>query len=574
MATYDYRDATGALLFQVVRYDPKGFSQRRPDGSGGWVWNLGGIDPVPYHLPQLLAAPADCIVFVPEGEKDADALRQLGLIVTTNPGGAGKFPDAFARYFRGRKVVVLPDNDLSGERHAYDVRDKLKGAAESVLVLRLPDLPVKGDASDWIEKGGTAEQLLELVAQAEAEPPPEPESGTDAGASLSWLGRCQLTDDGRPRSNLANALLALREAPELCELVCFDQMLCAPLLVKPLPAGQLNAPRPLTDADVTAVQEWLQLAGLVAVSKDTVHTAIDLRARERAFHPVRDYLNELHWDGIERLPSWLSSYLGAKQSAYTAGIGTMFLISTVARVFDPGCKVDYMIVFEGAQGTKKSLACSILAAEWFSENLADIQHKDASQHLRGKWLVEVSELSAFSRAEVELLKAFITRRVERYRPPYGRCEVIEPRQCVFVGTTNRSAYLRDETGGRRFWPVKTGAIDIAALARDRDQLFAEAVVRYREGQRWWPDHSFETKYIGPEQQRRYEGDAWEEPIAKYLAGIKQTTILRVARDALSIQVPRLATADQRRISAVLERLGWTRAARAHGGIRVWKRGKR
>ena len=396
-------------------------------------------------------------------------------------------------------------------------------------------------------------------------------SATSA-AGARWLEECQIDERARPICNFANVMLAMRRDPALRALVAFDQMLCAPILLHPLPTPGPEAftPRPVTDADVGAVQEYLQLSGLPKVGKDTVHQAVDLRARECAFHPVRNYLYGLRWDGRPRVKTWLTTYLGVEPSRYAEATGAMFMTAMIARVATPGCKVDYMMVLEGPQGARKSTACHILGGEWFSDNLPEVTTgKDVAQHLKGKWLIELAELSAMSRAESATLKAFISRPIERYRPSYGRNEVIEPRQCVFIGTTNKEAYLRDETGGRRFWPVKVGRIDTDALARDRDQLFAEAVHLYESGATWWPDDDVEREHIKPEQEARFESDVWEEPIAAFLALRPKVTVGEIAINLLGFQTSRIGTADQRRITAVLERLGWRRGPKDGQGRISW-----
>ncbi len=424
-------------------------------------------------------------------------------------------------------------------------------------------------AADWLNQKGRANGGRELAR-----------TWKNAGKNLppAWLDKCQTTREGDPRGNLFNAMLALREDQQLANVFRLDEMLRAPVIADPEAPGRV---RPVTDADVSKLQEWLQRAGLETLSKDVAHQAVDLRAAECAFHPVRDYLAGLRWDGERRVLGWLHTYLGAEHGPYTEHIGAMFLVAMVARVFDPGCKADYMMVLEGPQGARKSTACAILGGEWFSDAMPDINGgKDAAQHLNGKWLIEIAELAALGKAENTRLKSFITRPVERYRPSYGRKEVIEPRQCVFIGTTNQGAYLRDETGGRRFWPVKVGSIDTDALARDRDQVFAEAVHLYRQGTRWWPDSNFETAHIRPQQEARFEADAWEEAVAGWLANQRQVTVLEVARLALFIEMPKLGTAEQRRIGAILERLGWVRGtldkdgkpqigARGPNGERYW-----
>jgi predicted P-loop ATPase len=379
-----------------------------------------------------------------------------------------------------------------------------------------------------------------------------------------WLNDCLKSDTGAPLPIVANVLKGLRA--DYADVFAYDEMRCT--------AVSKKSRAPITDTDITKMQESFQLAGLRRIGSEPMYDAIILHSRDNSFHPLREYLAGLTWDGTSRLGTWLSVHLGAERSEYTSAIGTMFIISMIARVMKPGSKVDHMLVLEGEQGSMKSTACRVQAGDdYFSDNLPDLDNKDSSQHLRGKWLwlVEVAEMHSFDRATSLKIKSYITRQEERYRPRYGRLEVHEPRQCAFIGTTNKEAYLRDETGGRRFWPVKTGKIDIAALRRDRDQLFAEGLVRFNNKEPWWPDSEFERQHIKPQQADRYEADPWEETIRNYLAFKSKVTVTEVAH-AIGIETARVSRAEQNRIMATLTDLGWKRSKRSGAsGTRYWER---
>ena len=491
----------------------------------------------------------------PDPDAKSDAERDAG--VASSAGRAEDTPDAAADAaeppgLRQRIEAKAALNRNLGKRWRGDwskLRDESRSGKAFALAAAvrkagfdkadtLAALRMHPDTADWVAEKGTANDGREMARiwehlERNHLPPP-----------AQWLSKCQTNEMGQPLGNIANAMLAMREDARLQHAFAYDEMLRAVIAVAPLPGdppGPDHVHRPVRDTDVSAVQEYVQLAGLEKLGKDTTHQAVDLRAMECGFHPVRDWLDGAQWDGVARVGTWLTTYLGVEGCEYASGIGLMFLVAMVARVFDPGCKCDYMLVLEGPQGARKSSVCLILGGPWFSDNLPDIRSagKDVAQHLNGKWLIEVAEMSALDKAEAAALKAFITRTVERYRPSYGRKEVIEPRQCVFIGTTNKRAYLRDETGGRRFWPVKVGFIDTDALVRDRDQLFAEAVRLYRAGAAWWPNSQFEQQHIHPEHEKRYEADAWEEKIDTFLNTQAQTTVWAIAKDALFVDTPKL-----------------------------------
>ena len=427
--------------------------------------------------------------------------------------------------------------------------------------------------------------FFDQSAPKRSEPPP-PQSEDDYGENVVVLGKTKkvkagwksdwhLSESGAPLPTLHNAMVAMRGDPRLANLVRFNDMDRTAVLMRQIPntPHDPSIPRPVKDADVLAIQEEIQLIGLRRIAKATVQDAIQLRAEQDRYHPVREYLSGLKWDGKPRVDTWLSYYLGVeaepgtpdeeavRKRQYASKIGRLFLIALIARQFQPGCKADYMLILEGPQGAMKSSACRALAGEWFSDNLPDLSRGDAvrlSMHLRGKWLIEIAEMSSFNAAESHTLKEFLTQTEERYTPKYGRNEVQEPRQCLFIGSTNEEAYLRDATGARRFWPVKVGTIDIEGLTADRDQLLAEAVELFRAGEKWWPDREFEQEVITVEQEARYLADPWEGVISDWLNKevIYRCNTNNVLMGALNVLPANLKVSDQKRVADILRRLKW------------------
>ena len=308
---------------------------------------------------------------------------------------------------------------------------------------------------------------------------------------------------------------------------------------------------------------WLQHQGIL-VSVEVAGQAVQAVARDHSFHPVREYLSGLKWDDTKRIEGWLSLYLGIEPSEYVAAVGQRWLISAVARIFQPGCKADCILILEGGQGIQKSTALQVLTRPWFTDDMPELGSKDASLQVAGMWLLEIAELEAMRGTAVSKVKAFASRATDRFRPPYGRYPISAPRQCVFAGSVNHSTYLRDETGARRFWPVACGpAILVDELARDRDQLWAEAVVAYRAGVRWWLDTPELNAQAEDEQSARYEGSAWDDLILAWAAervamGNDSVSTAQVLEGCIQKRIGEWTKSDEMRVAAALSRAKWKR----------------
>lgn len=266
----------------------------------------------------------------------------------------------------------------------------------------------------------------------------------------------------------------------------------------------------------------------------------------------------------------MTYYCGAEPNRdqpeeYIAAAGKRWMISAVARALSPGCKVDTALVLVGEQGIGKSTLGKILAYrdEWFSDALPPVHSKEASDHIRGKWLIEFGEMATHSRSDAEEFKAFMTRREEKFRPPYGRREIEYPRRCVFFGTSNKDAFLKDDTGNRRFWPVVVTKVDFGAVEEDVDQLWAEAVWLFDQGERWHMDAA-EAALAAGQQEAFMIVDERAELLRQKLKGESKITVL----DALHLMDMGREKRDQNEMGGMLRSIGWRKRHTKTGNIWV------
>ncbi|WP_338608074.1 virulence-associated E family protein [Pelagibacterium nitratireducens] len=329
----------------------------------------------------------------------------------------------------------------------------------------------------------------------------------------------------------------------------------------PMPWDPEATGRPWTATDDAYLRAYIQRGSGKSPPTEALNEAIVLLADRNKFDPIADRLNELQWDGVPRLDS-LPLMFTAKNADFARIALRKVMISIVARVFQPGCKVDTVLVLEGEQGTGKSTAAAILAGgdDYFSDHLPPMHEKDAAAHLQGKLIVEIAELSAMRRSDVEEVKAFISRRTDKFRPAYGKHDITCQRRCVFIATTNSDEYLHDDTGNRRFWPVKiSGNIDLAALEGSREQLFAEAVVAYRQGEPWYFSAA-EAALAQSEQSERVVTDSWQEPIRRFCASNEVSgqliTMERIVSEGLRLPYQHQNTGVTKRVKSILRTLGF------------------
>ncbi len=403
-------------------------------------------------------------------------------------------------------------------------------------------------------------------------------------------GEVSLIKTSSGQANLDSLTGVLFNSSCFAKVFAYDEMAERKILMEPLPSSTAPRktwqPREITDYDILQVQRWFQRNGFPRALKHTVADAIELACHEHIISPIKHYLEGLQpFDpSVDEslIETWMHKFLGVDTPTapaklkYIQAASRVFLMQAVARAINPGCQADTVVILEGLQGTGKSSALRILAGDrYFGDALPPIQTKDASNYVRGKWIVELAEMEFSKKAEVEAQKAFISRREEKFRPAYAREEIVYLRRCVLVGTTNRSDYLRDETGNRRFLPVETGKIDLKGLENYRDKLWSEATYLYNQDVPYWLKED-EKLVAEIEQADRIEEDAWFSAVRKFMVeeNIEETSIGQAFKSCFpeTTDARHISKSDTRRMGKALRHAGYNQDGKfTSGGKRNQKR---
>ena len=413
------------------------------------------------------------------------------------------------------------------------------------------------------------------------------------GDTASWKDLLVRNREDRPSACPHNVLLILEHDPDLHGLFWLDEFGNRVVLDR-APPWTGGTQDEFTEVDAMELCAWIGHPDRYTLSTgpELVLQCVEAVARRRRRHTVREYLSGLKWDGVPRVERMFTDLFGCDDVPYIRGAAPCFMVSAVSRILwaDPsqptkGSKVDFMLVLEGNQGAGKTTAVlELFTAGWYAEATESPAHKDFYQTLRGRWCLEIGEMDSFSKADVAKVKQAITVRFDTYRPSYGRTARSFRRECVFVGTTNRDDYLRDETGARRFLPIKVGSVSIEAVVAAREQLWAEAVQMYRSGFKWWvlpPDAE-------REQDNRYAEDVWTQRVWRWTEGKahdsayaelpadyrdskgrpKEFSIADVLSRAIGVEAARQDRAGQTRVGQILVRLGFKDYKPRQNGHRV------
>ena len=392
-----------------------------------------------------------------------------------------------------------PEPDAPGQPNGSVMGIKGKGKPKKFMA------PPSTDATPLTPLAPTSG--LSIVA-------PGPEGGEKRAVSYKDL-LVFFGDGDTIKPILYNVLTVLKHDREWAEVLAWDEFNQTIVTEKVTPWGKPKGER-WGDVDDSLLANWLQKNKII-VSSNLAAEAVNVAAKKRPMHPVQAYLKSLKWDQVERIEGWLSRYMGVEDKPVVRAFASRWLISAIARAMRPGCQADHTLLLEGAQGTRKSTALRTLASDpWFTDHISDLHDKDSRMELQGKWIVELSELHAIKGKGMEAVKSFLTTRVDSFRPPWARHTQSLARHCVFAATTNDDEALTDETGNRRFWPVRCGTIDIPGLEQDRDQLWAEAFSLWVAGKVWWLDSDDLVEESQREQASHYQSGPYDEKIEKWL----------------------------------------------------------